>query len=69
MKDCVKADVAKAEFIHSELELRLAVIANQRARIVRPNRQIEEAIYRPFRVFEIHENDAGRGLLRLSRRR
>src|ERR1035438_1466898 len=38
VKDRVKTDIAKAEFIHSELELSLAVIPNQRARKIRPNR-------------------------------
>ena len=38
VKDRVEADIAKAEFIGSELELRLAVIANQRSGKIGPDR-------------------------------
>ena len=63
MKDRMKADVAKAEFIHSELELRLAVIANQRARIIGSNRQIEESIYRAGGIVDVRDNLAREALL------
>jgi hypothetical protein len=38
VKDGVKTDIAKAEFIHGDkLELRLAVIANQRSGVIGAN--------------------------------
>ena len=37
VKNRVKAYVAKAELIHCQLELGLAVIANQRSRVIGPH--------------------------------
>ena len=51
-------------------ELRLAVVANQRAGIIRADRQIEEAIDRTLCVFHV-DDDLARGSLsglRMSRR-
>jgi hypothetical protein len=67
VKDGVKTDIAKPKFIHGKLKLRLAVIANQRARKIRPDRKIEEAIHRTGCVGDIRDDAAGWALLRLSR--
>ena len=69
MKDSVKTDIAKAEFINSHFELSLAVLANQCARKIGPHRKIKETIHWPCRVFEIHGNVSGWSLLRLSCKR
>ena len=53
VEDRVETNVAKTEFVRDELQLRLAVIANQRAGIIRADRQIEEAIDRTARVFYV----------------
>ena len=41
MKDSVKAQVAESELVDYKPELSLAVISDQRARVVRPNRKIK----------------------------
>jgi len=55
----VMGPVSPAPLIHGELELRPAVIANQCARIVRPNRQIEEGIDRSGRSQAVHNDLSG----------
>ena len=64
VKDRVESDVAKAELVRDELELRLAVSANQRARKIGADRQIEEAVDGPGRRTDIHDNVTGRYLQR-----
>ena len=64
VKDGVESYIAKAKLIDRGLELGLAVVANQRAWIIGPNRQIEEAIHRPCRSFDIHDNGSRNSRLR-----
>jgi hypothetical protein len=66
MKNRVKPYVAKAELIHSQFQLRLAVVTNQRAWIIGADRKIEEAIDRTGCIFDVHGNVTGRELLRSS---
>ena len=56
VKDGVKANVAETEFVHRQLELSLAIVANQRAGIIGADRQVEEAIHRASRSGEIGDN-------------
>jgi hypothetical protein len=44
MEDGVETYVAKSEFIDGRLKLRLAIRADQSARIIRANREIEEPV-------------------------
>jgi hypothetical protein len=46
VEDVVEADVAEAELVDRGLELRLAVAADQRAREIRADRQVEGSIDR-----------------------
>ena len=67
VKDGVKTNVAKTEFIHSQLQLRLAVFTNQGARIIRSHTEIEEAIHRPAGLLHIRHDQPRRNLLSMDR--
>ena len=66
VEDRVETDVPEAELVDGGLKLGLAVGAAQRARIIRTDRQIEEAV-EGFRRFCDIDVDVPRGLSRSSR--
>lgn len=64
----MEANVAEAEFIHGTLELRLAVVANQSAGIVRSHGEIEKAIDGAGCMPEVGHDKARCSLLGISRK-
>ncbi len=64
----MEANVAEAEFIHGDLELRLAVVSNQRAGIIRSHGKIEEAIDGAGRMPDVGHDKARSSLLGISRK-
>lgn len=65
MKDRVKTKIPETEFVSYHLELVLAVITNQCAWKIGPNRQVEELVNMTSGVFDIHHDLARRRRLRL----
>lgn len=61
MEDRVEADIAEPEFVPRGVQLRQAVLAEQRARIVRADRQVVEAIARRGRPPHVQRDRARRG--------
>src|SRR6185436_3376161 len=59
VEDGVKANVAESELVDCRLQLRLTVGPDQGAGIVRPDRQVEESIQRPFGSRQIDRDLAG----------
>src|ERR1019366_2696261 len=53
----VEANVAEAEFVDGRLELRLAVVANECARIVGAYRQVEEPVERSDSLCNIRSEE------------
>ena len=66
MENRMESYVAKSELARDELQLRLTVRTEQRAREVRANRQVEKAIDATRRRADIHDNVTCWYLLRSS---
>ena len=63
VKDGVEPDVAEAELVDGDLELRLAIVAYEGAGVIGADGEIEETIDRAVGLANVSLDDAGRGFL------